>query len=461
MLPGQTVEPAVVPGTAFGAVFAFLVNDRRAGNNGFEAGGFPLDKAGHLASVAVAHEDHAGGVDRVFRDDRVDAGHDVTIVSAAEVIVVGCDEFPSVAGAAPGIWLKDRPSMAEEELVEYGIIVDPCAGGTAVYIDNERHLPAGGGFWRQRQAAFQVEAAIRPAHNFRMHGCPWLGNHGRRMQGYRLISEPRSIVQRCRGRAAGAEPDPASLCGVGFHLADNRHSEVEDTVRAAAHFEQSNTRANLNGLQNAGAGGQRQAVAKRAGKPAGQIGDFAGSEIERVEVAITWRSIPSALRKEVEGAAGLRPCTAFYGGRNFGEPFWMSRIRNVEQPGAVRGVKVRYLIHTRHNRDEPIPALAPCDSSHIRRNACGHKFSAGRMEQVEARAMRVVIDPYSVGLFSLFFCFSRGFGVARRDGDEFSVWRDRVEGNIDLYGRCFSCSGTLDGRYRVSRFGFINWREHL
>ncbi len=118
VFPGVAVPPAIVVGRVFGAVFAHLVDDRRAADYGAEAVGLALDEAGHLSAVAVADERHLVGVDGEFGEDGVDAGHDVLIVAASEIVFVGGGEGGSVPGAASGIGLEERPTVAEEELRE-------------------------------------------------------------------------------------------------------------------------------------------------------------------------------------------------------------------------------------------------------------------------------------------------------------------------------------------------------
>ena len=141
-----------------GAVFAELVDHRRAADDGFEAVGLAFDEAGHLAAVAVAHQRQLRRVDRVVREHVVDAGHHVLIVAAAEVVLVGRGKFDAVVRGAARIGAQHRPAVADEEVDEGIVAVFPCTERAAVDIDDERNF-CGAGVGREIEQAFDGEWA--------------------------------------------------------------------------------------------------------------------------------------------------------------------------------------------------------------------------------------------------------------------------------------------------------------
>src|SRR5579864_3958460 len=104
-----------------------LIDDRRATDDCFEARRPALNKGSHFASIAVADQSHAVAVDRLGLQNGIDAGHDVTIVAAAEVVLVSSRKGSAIAGAAAWIGPQHSPTVTQQK-------VDPrliCVGISA------------------------------------------------------------------------------------------------------------------------------------------------------------------------------------------------------------------------------------------------------------------------------------------------------------------------------------------
>ena len=160
VFPGLAEVPAIIPGSAFGAVLAELVDDGCAADDGFEAIGFAFDKSGHLAAVAVTHEGHAIGVEWIVSQGEINAGHHVEIVPTAEIVFVGGSEFGSVIRRAARVGTEDSPTLPDKECGEGVIAIFKGAEGTAVDVDDERHFC--GRALRHVEKALDCHCAIRP-----------------------------------------------------------------------------------------------------------------------------------------------------------------------------------------------------------------------------------------------------------------------------------------------------------
>src|SRR5579872_2072583 len=139
VLPGLAEIPAVVPGIAFRAVLAELVNYRSATHNGLEAMGFAFDKARHLAAVAVADKRQAVRIYGKLLEHGVHARHDVAVVSAAQVIFVGSGKGWAASRTAARIRPKYRPSQPDQEIGELVVAIGPRSQRPAMHIHNQRH----------------------------------------------------------------------------------------------------------------------------------------------------------------------------------------------------------------------------------------------------------------------------------------------------------------------------------
>src|SRR5580698_2431713 len=120
----------VIPRVVLRPVFALLIDDRSTADDGAEAIGLPFDKSGHFAAIAVAHERELIGVDWVRRNDSIEAGHDVAIVSPAQIILICRCECCTVPGAATRVGPEHRPSLPDQERSHWIEVFEPCAGRT-------------------------------------------------------------------------------------------------------------------------------------------------------------------------------------------------------------------------------------------------------------------------------------------------------------------------------------------
>src|SRR5262245_23991387 len=101
--PGLAVPPAVVPRAVLGTVLADLIDHRRAADDRLEAISLAGDEARHFTAIAVAHQHQFVGIDRLRRDHGIHARHDVAVIPAAEIVLVGRNERHAVSGAAARI----------------------------------------------------------------------------------------------------------------------------------------------------------------------------------------------------------------------------------------------------------------------------------------------------------------------------------------------------------------------
>src|SRR5436309_2535364 len=106
MLPRFAEIPSIVPGTAFGSVFAVLIDHGRAADDGFEAVRLSFYEARHFPAVAVAFQCEPVGIDVLGLKDFVEPGHDVCVVAAAEVVFVGGGKCRPIVGTASWIVRK-------------------------------------------------------------------------------------------------------------------------------------------------------------------------------------------------------------------------------------------------------------------------------------------------------------------------------------------------------------------
>src|ERR1700678_94274 len=140
VFPWLSGKPTITIGVGFGSVFAELVDDRCATDDGLEARGFTFYKTGHLAAVTVADQRHAVAVDRLGVKHFVDAGHDVEVVSVAHIIFVGGLEGHTVSSAAARVRDQDCPALSNQEVGEGQVGIDKLAGGATVDVDYQRHM---------------------------------------------------------------------------------------------------------------------------------------------------------------------------------------------------------------------------------------------------------------------------------------------------------------------------------
>ena len=80
-----------------------------------EAVGLRDGKHGHESAVAPAVDTDAIGVDRIMRQNGIDAGENVAEIAVAEVLAVGLGEGFTLAVAATWIGLEDKNSRVRKE----------------------------------------------------------------------------------------------------------------------------------------------------------------------------------------------------------------------------------------------------------------------------------------------------------------------------------------------------------
>src|SRR5947209_5575305 len=140
MLPGSAKIPPIVPGVAFGSVFAVLVDHGRAADDGFEAVRFSFYEARHFPAVAVAFQCEPVGIDVLGLEDMVEPGHDVCVVASAEVILVGGGECRTVVGASSWIGAQNGPALANQEIDPDRVVIHVSAQGTTVHLYDQRNF---------------------------------------------------------------------------------------------------------------------------------------------------------------------------------------------------------------------------------------------------------------------------------------------------------------------------------
>ena len=91
------------------------VGHRRADRCGLEAVGLRHDPRGHEPAVAPAHDAEPVGVRDSHGDDGVDPRHEVAIVAAAPVLLVGAPKRRPVAGRAPRVRAQHRVALGGED----------------------------------------------------------------------------------------------------------------------------------------------------------------------------------------------------------------------------------------------------------------------------------------------------------------------------------------------------------
>src|SRR5271155_1405561 len=140
VLPRLAVEPSIVPGTAFGAVFTVLVNHRRATDDAFESVRLPLRKTSHFAAIAVTHQRELVRIDGVVGDDSIDSSHNVPEIRASEVILIGGGKCSAISGAATRVGPQNRPAMPQQKRDKRRIAVLPGPSRPAMHVHDQGHL---------------------------------------------------------------------------------------------------------------------------------------------------------------------------------------------------------------------------------------------------------------------------------------------------------------------------------
>src|SRR4051812_10858130 len=104
-------ERGDVAGNVGGAVHAHEVEEASALHRRLEAVRLGHDPGGHVAAVAPARHPELVGIGDATRYHRVDAGHDVAIVSATPVGDVAAHPLLAIAGRAAWIGIEHGPSL--------------------------------------------------------------------------------------------------------------------------------------------------------------------------------------------------------------------------------------------------------------------------------------------------------------------------------------------------------------